>query len=80
MLSHCLLSWAGQRAPICPIYTMCRSLGYHIVPTSAASFLSYTFPALVASFVAIFMLPENFKVREERALPCHCYRNEKKGP
>ena len=45
MLTCCLLSWAGQRAPIYPLYTTCRSLNCHVVPALAASFL--------ASYVAL---------------------------
>ena len=39
VLSHCLLSWAGQRAHIYLSYTRCSSLHFHIVPALAASFL-----------------------------------------
>ena len=46
MLTHCLLSWAKQRAPICPLCTVCRSLGSQIAPKLAASFLA-SFDALV---------------------------------
>ena len=45
MLPYCLLSWVGQRAPIYLLCTMCRSLGCHVVPTLAASFLA-SFKAL----------------------------------
>ena len=45
MLSYCLLSWAGQRAPIYLLYTTCRSLNGHVVPALAASFLA-SFEAL----------------------------------
>jgi len=39
VLSYCLLSWAGQRAPVYFLYTSCRSLSCHVVPPLAASFL-----------------------------------------
>ena len=41
MLTHCLLSWAGHRPPIYPLFTISRSLGFHIAPTLAVSFLEF---------------------------------------
>ena len=38
MLSYCLLNWAGQRAPVYPLYATCRSLNGHVVPALAVSF------------------------------------------
>ena len=40
MLFFCLLSSTGQRVPIYRLYTTCRSLNSHVVPTLAASFLA----------------------------------------
>ena len=40
MLAYRFLIWAGQRAPVLPLYTICRSLGYSTVPILAASFLA----------------------------------------
>jgi len=45
VLSYCLLSWAGQRAPIYLFYTTCCPLSGHVVPALAASFLA-SFEAL----------------------------------
>ena len=45
MLPYCLLSWAGQHAPIYLVYTTCRSLNGYIVPALVASFLA-SFEAL----------------------------------
>ena len=38
MLPYCLLSWAGPRAPVYLLYTICRSLNGHVAPAVAASF------------------------------------------
>ena len=40
MLSHCLLSLAGQRSPIYPLYKTCCPQNGHVVPALAASFLA----------------------------------------
>ena len=45
MPAYSLLSWAGQRAPIYHLYTMCRSLGFHIAPAAVSSSLA-SFDAL----------------------------------
>ena len=45
MVPYCLLSWAGQRAPVYLLYATCRSLNGHVVPALAASFLA-SFDAL----------------------------------
>ena len=45
MPSYCLLSWAGQRAPIDPLYSTCRSLNCHVVPALVSSLLA-SFEAL----------------------------------
>jgi len=45
MLPHCLLSWAGQRAPIYLLHTTCRSLNGRVVPELFVSFLA-SFEAL----------------------------------
>ena len=39
MLPYCLLSWAGQRAPVYLLYRTCRSLNSHVVPALASSVL-----------------------------------------
>jgi hypothetical protein len=48
VLSHCFLSWAGQRAraPIFLLYMTCSSLKFHVIPALAASFLLAIFEAL----------------------------------
>ena len=40
MPSYCLLSWAGQRAPVYLLYTTYRSLNGLVVFALAASFLA----------------------------------------